>query len=203
MPDITVMEMGYYTKASGYRKDIKSMELRSENAKKGIQLAEADFFPSVGIGGSYQLNDHRYPLGSEGDSWQVMAYLRWHLFDGMKWQYEKAKAKHHAVEMEEQLKGLKNFVSYRVYEAYLAVEEAKKNIEFSREALKTAEEGRRLVKIRYETAFSPIVDLLDAQVVNDRARVNLVARENEYRLAIINLAYESGTILADLKIESE
>ncbi|MDQ5986493.1 MAG: hypothetical protein CSYNP_02223 [Syntrophus sp. SKADARSKE-3] len=152
-PEITVKDMDYYTKASVTRKDIKSMELRSENAKKGIQMAEADYFPSIGVGGSYQLNDHRYPVGSEGDSWQVMAFLRWNLFDGMKRQYEKAKAKHHAVEMDEQLKGLKNFVSYRVYEAYLVMEEAKKNIELSREALKTAEEGRRLVKMRYELIF--------------------------------------------------
>ncbi len=203
LPEISAMELDYYTKASMARKDIKSMELRSENAKKSIRLAEADYFPSIGIGGFYQLNDHRYPFGSEGDSWQVMAYLRWYLFDGMKRDYEKTKAKYRAAEMDEQLKGLKTSISYRVYDAYLALEEVRKNVELSREALKTAEEGKRIVKMRYETAFSPIVDLLDAQLVNDRARANLVARENEYRLATVNLSFESGTILSDLKIESE
>ena len=201
--EIAAMDMEYYTKASQARKDIKAMELRSESAKKGIELAEADYFPFIGIGGTYYLNDHRYPFGSEGDSWQVMAYLRWYLFDGMKRESKKAKAKYQSAEVDEQLKGLKNSVSYRVYEAYRALEEVKQNIALAREALKTAEEGKRLVQMRYETAFSPIVDLLDAQLVHDRARANLVAKESEYRLAIINLSYEGGTILADLKIESE
>jgi outer membrane protein TolC len=83
------------------------------------------------------------------------------------------------------------------------VEEAKTNLELAREALKTAEEGKRLVQIRYENAFSPIVDMLDAQVVLVRARTSLVARENEYRVAVLSLGWESGTILKDLGIETD
>jgi outer membrane protein TolC len=57
--------------------------------------------------------------------------------------------------------------------------------------------------MRYENSFSPIVDLLDAQVVLDRARVGLIARENEYRVAVLNLGWESGTILKDLGIAQD
>lgn len=203
IPEPAPRDLNYYTTVSLNRKDIKSMELKSENAKNNIKLAEADYFPSIGLGGSYQFNDHRYPLGAEGDSWQVMAFLRWNLFEGMKTQHEKTKARFQAAEVHEQLQGLKNSISYRIFEAYAAVEEAKNNTELSRESLSSAEEGRRLVKTRYENAFSPMVDLLDAQSVNDLARANLVAKENEYRLALITLSFESGAILADLKIESD
>jgi len=54
------------------------------------------------------------------------------------------------------------------------------------------------VQMRYENSFSPIVDVLDSQVALDRARAGLVARENEYRVAVLNLGWESGTILEDL-----
>jgi outer membrane protein TolC len=199
--DFPVMNIDYYTNASLSRKDIKSLELKYENAKNSIKIAESGYLPIVGVGGSYQLNDHRKPLGSEGDSWQLMAFLRWELFDGTKREYERAKAKYKAAETEEYLNGLKKAVAFKVYEAYLGIEEAKKNVELSRNALKTAEEGKRLVKIRYENALSPIVDLMDAQVSLDHARANLVAKENEYRVAVVNLSYESGTILKDLKIE--
>jgi outer membrane protein TolC len=57
--------------------------------------------------------------------------------------------------------------------------------------------------MRYQNSFSPIVDLLDAQVVLDRARVGLIARENEYRVAVLNLGWESGTILKDLGIAQD
>jgi outer membrane protein TolC len=104
-------------------------------------------------------------------------------------------------EAQEYLSGFKKQVSFKVQEAYLAVEETKKNLELSEKALKTAEEGKRLVKSRYENSLAPIVDLLDTQLYLDRARADYVARENEYQLAIIKLCYESGTILNELKIE--
>lgn len=200
-PEFAIMGIDYYTNASMSRKDIKSLELRYQNTKNTIRIAESGYLPYIGIGGSYQLNDHKRPFGSEGDSWQLAAFLRWELFDGTKREHEISKAKHRMAETEEYLHGLKKAVAFRVYEAYLGVEEAMKNVELSRAALKTAEEGRRLVKVRYENALSPIVDLMDAQVNLDHARANLVAKENEYRIAAANLSYESGTILKDLKIE--
>lgn len=201
VPEIAIMPVDYYTVASLLRKDIKALETRYENAKNNVKLAESGYFPIIGIGGSYQLNDHNKPFGSEGQSYQVMAFLRWELFDGTKREHERAKAKHQIAETEEYLNMLKKAVSFRVYEAFLNVEEASKNAELSKEAMKTAEEGKRLVKVRYENALSPIVDLLDSQVSLDHARAALIARENEYRTAIATLAFESGTILKDLKIE--
>ena len=67
--------------------------------------------------------------------------------------------------------------------------------------MKSAEEGRRLVRVRYEGSLSPLVDLLDAQVSFDRARANQVARENDYRLAAAALSFAGGAILEDLKVE--
>ncbi len=200
-PEIPVRDIEYYKNAALSRKDIKSMEAMHENAKNSIALSEAAYWPTVGVGGSYQLNDQHYPLGSEGSSWTVTAFLRWELFDGTKREHELAQARYRTAETEERLKGLIDTVSFKVYESYLGIDEAKKNLELSQSELKTAEEGRRLVKIRYENSLSPLVDLMDAQVSLDHSRTNLVVQENAYRFAVANLCYESGTILKDLNIE--
>jgi outer membrane protein TolC len=200
---LPLRDIEYLRTQSLARRDVKSLELRKENAHNSVKLAEAGYFPFLGVGGSYQLNDHNKPLGGEGDSWQVMAFLRWELFDGAKRKYEKTKAKHQVSEAEEYLEGMKKMVSFQVEEARLTLEEAKKNSELARKAFETAEEGRRLVKVRYEGSLSPIVDMLDAQLSFDHARANLVARENEYKLAIANLCYASGTIIADLQMEDQ
>jgi outer membrane protein TolC len=199
--EIPLLDIEYYSNASQDRKDIKSLESRYENARNGLRLAESGYFPVIGIGGSYQLNDHRRPLGAEGESWQFMAFLRWDLLDGMRREHERSKAKYQISEAEEHLNGLRKAVSFRVFEAYLTAKETMKNAELSRSALKTAEEGKRLVRVRYENSLSPIIDLLDAQLSLDHARANTIARENEHRFAIVNLGYESGTILKDLRIE--
>jgi outer membrane protein TolC len=194
-PAPPVREIGSLRIQSQTRRDLKSLEMKTENARNQITLAGSAYYPILGVGGTYQYNDHNHPLGGEGDNWQVMAFLRWELFDGDRTRYEKIKAGHQVREAEEYLQGMKKMVSFQVDEAWLTLDEAGKNRELAREELKTAEEGRRLVRVRYEGSLSPLVDLLDAQVNFDRARANEVAKENDYKMAIFNLDYASGTIL--------
>lgn len=203
IPEITLKGLEHYNNASVARKDVKAMEKRSENARNNIELAKSDYYPMIGIGGGYFINDHSAPFGAEGDSWQVSAFLRWNIFDGTLRKHEASKARYKANEAEEYLNGLKKAVSFKVYESYLGVEEARKNTELSEAALKSAEEGERLVRIRYENSLSPIIDLLDAQAALDNARANYVSKKNDYRTAVANLSFESGTILQDLEITAK
>ncbi len=199
--DIHLADIDYYREQSVSRKDILSLESRYEGARLNVRSYESGYIPTVGVAGTYQLNDQNAPFGAEGHSWFVMAFLRWEIFNGGKREYERAKAKHEAAEVKEHLDGLKNEVSFRVFESHLAVEEARKSVELAESSLRTAEEGTRLVKLRYQNSLSPLVDLLNAQVNLDSARANLVARRHEYKLAIARLSFESGTILEDLEIE--
>jgi outer membrane protein TolC len=201
IPDFVIQDLAYYTAASQARRDLKALKIRWENAKNGIKLADSGYFPTLSLGGAYQLNDSNQPFGSSGESWQVMATLRWDLFDGANRESKRKKAHYQAAETAEQLNGLKRFISFRITEAYLAVDEAGKNADLSRSAVRTAEEGRRLVMARFENALAPLVDLLDVQLSLDQARANRVMRENEFRLAIIRLSFESGTIIQDLNLE--
>jgi outer membrane protein TolC len=201
--DIMLHDLEYYSNSARIRPDIKSMELKFQNAQNSLKMSEAAYIPTLGMGSSYQLNDHEHILGSEGQSWQVFAALKWDIFDGLKRKHEKQKAHHQIAETKEYLRGLLNATSFKVYEAFLGVEEAQKNSELAQAALTTAEEGRRLVKIRYENGLSPLVDLLAAQVSLDQARANVVVHEKKQQLAILSLGFESGTILQDLNIETE
>lgn len=201
LPDVTLRNLSDYTQAALSRHDVKSGEIREENARQSIKLAEAGYFPYVGVGGTYQLNDPNRPLGTEANNWQVAAFLRWDLFDGTRREFERAKAKHEAAGAQEQLSALKKAISFRVYEAYLTIEEARKNMELAQSAIKTAEEGKRLVRVRYENGLYPLLELLNAQSSLDQARAGSVAREGTYRLAVMRLSYESGTIMKDLNID--
>ena len=194
-------EMDANVRNAASRNDLKAAGLYLENAKKNVGLAESGYLPTLGVGGGYQFNDHRKPFGAEGQSWTVQAFLRWEFFDGFKREHERAKAKYQVSQVEEQLDSLKLSVSFKVYEAGLGVEEALKNQELAAAALGTAEEGKRLIELRYRNSLSPIVDLLDAQANLDHARAVRIARMNDYRLARANLSYQSGSLLGDLAIE--
>jgi outer membrane protein TolC len=200
--EIPLKDFDYYTEKSHSRKDIASLEYRYEGAKTNVSIAESGYLPRIGVRGTYQLNDKDVPFGAEGDSWFIAAFLKWEIFNGGRREYERARAKHSATQIEESLEGMKKEISLRVYESYLSVEEAEKNTELAEKSLETAAEGTRLVRKRYENSLSPFVDLLDAQLNLDRARANLAARENEHLVSVARLSFESGTILEDLGINN-
>lgn len=199
--DLALRDIDHYLAAASARSDLRSFSKRRDNAKNNVALAGSDYFPTLGLGGSYFINDHAAPFGREGDSWQVSAFLRWNVFDGTLRKHESSKARYKEMEAAEYLDGLKKAVSFKVHEAYLGVEEAGKNAELSEAALKSAEEGERLVRLRYENALSPMVDLMDAQLSLDNARAGRLMRKNEYSAALLSLSFESGAILKDLNIE--
>jgi len=142
------------------------------------------------------------PFGSDGESWQVFALFKWELFDGSKRRHEKQKAHYQIAETREHLAQLMDAATFQVFESFLGVEEAQKNSELAKSALTTAEEGQRLVRIRYENSLSPLVDLLDAQMSLDQARITLLVRDKEQQLATVKLCFESGIILQELGVEA-
>lgn len=192
-----------YSQAALLRKDLLAMEKRSGNSENLLKLADAGYLPVVGIGGALQANDHRRPLGSEGDSWQVMAFLRWELFDGARREHERSRAKHKIAEAQEYLSGMKKEIAFRVYEAYLGVGEARDGQDLARVSLEASEEGLRIVRVRYENALASMLELLDMQASLDAARAGLVARESSYLTAVADLWFQSGTLFSELGIERE
>lgn len=202
LPALTLKDLSFYGQSAQRRGDLQALAFRTEIAGQSVRAAEAGYFPYIGVGGSYQFNDHNDPLRAEGKSWQVTAFLRWELFDGARRGYERAKARHLESRSREFLSAMQKGVSFRIYEAYLNVEEAGKNMELARETLATAEEGGRLLRLRYENGLAPLGDLLNTQTGVEQARAGLVDRSNAYRLALFALSFESGTILRDLGIET-
>jgi outer membrane protein len=200
--DLMLHDLDYYTGSLAERRDIQAMQLYFENARNKLKLNEAAFVPTLGVGSSYQLNDEEIPFGSDGESWQVFALFKWELFDGFKRKHERQQAQYRIAETREQLTGLIDAATFQIYESFLEVEEAEKNSELARSALATAEEGQRLVRIRYENALSPLVDLLDAQMSLEQARTNVLVRQKEQQLAILKLYFESGIILQELGVEA-
>ena len=200
--DVTLRDLEFYTKNVELRRDIQSMQLHFENARNNVRLYKAAYIPTLGVGSSFQLNDEEVPFGTNGESWQVFALFKWELFDGAKRQHEKQKAHYQVAETRERMIQLMDAAAFLVYESFLGVEEAEKNLALARSALTSAREGQRLVRIRYENSLSPMVDLLDSQVSLDQARINLLMREKEQQLATLKLCFESGIILQELGLEA-
>lgn len=194
---LPVNDLSVYLAASLNRNDLKALKLRHANAGDGVKMEKSVFLPEVGFRGSYQMNDHKNPFSPEGESYVLMGFLQWNLFDAARYgKIKKAEAK--VNEVAEHLSGLKKRINFRVNEAYIRVKEKEQNLSLSKAALKEAEEALRLVRVRYENSLTSMVDLLDTQVMLQNARAGLVDAESDYISAIAELYYQSGTLLKTL-----
>jgi len=197
-PVLPLDDLNVYLETSGQRGDLKAFRLRHENSLKAVKLERSVFVPEVGIGGSYNMHDHKDPFSPEGESYYLMGFLRWNLFDASSY-HKIRKAKAMANEAEEHLSGLEKEIDFRVNEAYTKVREKEKLLNLAAAVLKEAEEALRLVRVRYENALAPMIDLLDTQVVLNTARAELLEADNDYTMAVADLYFQSGVLSKTLE----
>lgn len=179
------------------RADIKAMQTSYENAKNRIGLQRALYYPELKAGGNYRV------YSFEADSFSLYGQLGWNLFNGLKKPHLVKIAEYELKQAEEMLEELKLRAEYEVFDAKRSVEEKRKNLELSKAALASAEEGMKLVEVRYKNSLSPIIDILDAQLNLDQARADVISSRNEYLFSLINLAFAGGTILDELGLNGQ
>ena len=199
-PFLPLDDLAIYLDAAVQREDLKALNARYENSIRAVKMEKSVFFPEIGIGGSYFLNDHRSTFSAEGESYIFTAFLKWNLFDASLYHKVK-KAEADANEIKQRLSGLEQEIQFRVNEAYIRIREREKTVSLAKTALADSEEALRLVRTRYENSLAPMVDLLDTQLMLDNARARLIKAENEYMNSIVDLYFQSGMLLKALKTE--
>ncbi len=190
----------YYKACSVYRNDVKAMEINVENAKRGVRLAIADWSPVMYGTGSALFYNQNYPFAGQS-SYILSVFLHWNIFDGGKRIAETFQAKDKSKEAQELLEWLKKNVDFKVFEAFSRVEEANRNYEFAQIALLSAEEGKKMVLVRWKKSLSPFVDVLNSQVNLNKARADLIKTRNNLKAQLITLYYEGGVIRQEFGLD--
>ncbi len=191
---IELQPIGAYYASALARPDIKAIQARYKKAENGVDFATSGYFPEVGVSGQYQWNDHRSPFEGEGSSYMATAFLRWDIFDGATREHEVSQARAKARQAEEGLEGARKEASFMVFEAYQDVLTARKTLAYAKAELDSAREGRRLVELRYKNSLSPLIDVLDSQVMVERARTGVIEAQNSLIEKFFKLGFESGRI---------
>lgn len=193
-PLFPLNDLSVYLDASRSREDLRAMKLRRESSKQAVKKERSVFIPEAGIAGSYFLNDESSPFSPDAENYMLVGFVRWNLFDNSAFHKIK-KAKAMAYQAEENLSGMEKNINFLVNKAYARVKEKMQNLSLAAASLNEAEEGLRLVSLRYENSLTPMVDLLDMQATLDGVRAELVSAENEYHNALADLYYQSGILL--------
>lgn len=180
------------------RQDLKAAGMARDKADAGIKAAWSGYLPTVYGTAAYRMNDRDAPFGRDKDSWMVGVSLRWEIFDGMRRRNEVARTsalRNSAAEYEEEYR---SEVLLQVAEQSLRRQEALARLEVARHSVKNAEEGVRLVGMRFENSLATMVELLDAQTAFNRSRALLVESECDNYLATGRLYHAAGIFLREV-----
>jgi outer membrane protein TolC len=191
-PVISTPDLETLIAGAGQRADLRALEVRVSNAHRAAKMAGAARHPEVGLTGSLQANDPDVPFGTAGTSYMVGIGVTWRLFDGFRTRAAETKAAAGAREAESLLAAMTKEARFRVLEAGLRLKEAQAGIALAASTQAAAEEGVRLVRLRYENGLAPMVTLLDAQSALNRARSEAARAQAGAATALGELLFRAG-----------
>jgi outer membrane protein TolC len=166
----------YVDKAMDLRPEMKMIDTALSIADQEITLAKSDYYPEVGL--TYRYIREGDDAGVDGSvvhdssSWDVTAGLSWTLWDWGRTRNAVAEKKRGKSELLYNKESLEDAIRLEVKSAFLSLDEAEKNIPTTRKALEQAEENLRVNEERYRAQVTTITEVLDAQALLTRARVD-------------------------------
>lgn len=186
----------YLGRALENRPEIKSVDVSRLQVDQQIRLAKSRYYPEVALSYDYiKEGDDPGVSGSpfhEANQWRVTAGLTWTLWEWGKTGYavrEKESLKKQLVQTRE---SLVDSISLEIKRAVLELENAAKNIPTTEKAVEQAEENLRVNEERYKAQVTTITEVLDAQSLLTRARVNYYRALYDHNLARARLERAVG-----------
>ena len=186
-PEIEVL----VAEAQAGRAERKALAARAAAAEAITGAERGSRLPQVAVSGGYTYaNPNRDivpPTADWEDTWDVGVGLTWSVFDGGKRSASEARARAQADAARQQLRELDRAIRLEVTESALELRTAEARLAVAERSVESAAESRRVAGDRYREGVIPSSELLDAEVVHERAALARTEATAALRLAAARL----------------
>ncbi len=184
------------SKAFRHRPEIKASYLALDKAQNNVRLAKSSLYPWVDFQVGYEKNAidlllQNNPYGDRENAY-VGVMIHWQLWHWGKRGDQISAAKAEVLAQQAALRQLKSQVALEVRQALLNLTAARDRLLVTQKALEMAKENYRLNEARYKEQLATSTDVLDAEEMLTRARVNYINALADYHLAHAYLVYTMG-----------
>ncbi|WP_419175296.1 TolC family protein [Desulfosediminicola sp.] len=163
-----------------------------EAAEANLRSAKGDYWPSIGVTGSYTGYDT--DISSLNDTWQVGVGATWELFSGFETEGLVAEAKANLREVTAGYRQFNLSVTQQVTDSYLRAVENKEGVDIAGQSLGLAEENLELADKRYQTGLGDWLEFNDAQLLLTQNQTNLVVTYYTYLRSLARIEWSTGVI---------
>ena len=165
-------------------------------ADQQIRLAKSKYYPEIALTYQYiSQGDTASVSGSpyvDANTWQVMAVANWTLFEWGKTYYTGKEKESVKRQIQETKSDVEDGIRLQVKQSVLDLDSSAKNIPTTQKGVDSGEENLRVNEERYKAQVSTITDLLDAQTLLARARLDYYQALYDHNLAKARLERALG-----------
>jgi len=167
------------------------LEDRKKLAEKQVNLAKAKYSPSLVFGTAYQYQAFRDDFDFTTDdlvkSFNSSISLSIPIFSGFATKAKVQQAKIAVKEVDYQAESAIDGIKLEVKAAYFKMKEANENVQTQEKTIEQAKEALRLAELMYSEGASTQLDVLNANVALNQAKMNYQKSLYEYNVALANL----------------
>jgi outer membrane protein TolC len=187
----------YVKEAFENRPEIKLIDINLLQVDEELRLTKSENLPEVTFTYEYiKEGDDPNVSGSDfhdANRWQAMAVASWTFWEWGKTYYSTREKESLKKELFETRSLLEDDIRLEVKRATLELETAEKNIPTTKKAIEQGEENLRVNEERYKAQVTTITEVLDAQSLLTRARVDYYRAIYNHYLAKAKLHRALGT----------
>jgi TolC family type I secretion outer membrane protein len=174
------------------RSDLQASQDRIQQGEKVITQTRAGHFPRIfgQAGHTYQEND----VWLHGSQYFGIIGMQWNLFSGLDTKAQVAQARERLAQLKVRHEDLTAQVRLDVQTSYLGLKETGDRIRVTEKAVAQGEENLRLNEERYREQVGTATDVIDAQTLLTRTRVNYFNALYDHQMAKAQMLWAVGAI---------
>ncbi len=178
--------------AEKQRSDLKAATERIGQQEKVVTQTKAQFFPRIYTQAGMTWQQNQFML--HDTQWFGIFGMQWTLFSGLDTKAQVSQARLKVQQLQEQHRDLNDQVRLDVQNAYLKVKQTADQIRTTEKAVGQAGENLRLNEERYKEAVGTATEVIDADTLLTRTRVNYWAAVYDHQMAKAELLWAMGAI---------
>jgi len=184
------------------RKDMEALNHLENASKSEIKVAQSGYYPALSLTGGYVAMDIQNVVRVE-NAMNVGVGLSYNLSSIFKNGKEVKAAKSRAQEVEQQKAILTDRIKEQIMEAKESYDLSMKQDKVYTEAVGQADENFRIVKDKYDNGLSDTNDLLEADVEDLSAKINLAYAKANVVLKYYELLDASGQLTQSFNLTTK
>ena len=180
-----------------HREELKSLELVSKIYQQKVNVARADFLPSIGLTANYLFTNPSLVNGFENKfrgMWGIGAVVKIPILHWGEGTYKVRAAKAEANIARYQLDDAKEKIELQVTQSSYKVNEAQKKLAMAKKNMEKAEENLRYANLGFKEGVIPTSNVLEAQTAWLSAQSGKIDAQIDLKMSEIYLNKSMGTL---------